>query len=116
MRPCPYPKLHEADDYVLLECFQLSSNEQLKRCFSPNGHCIRFGVLAVSMALGFERSVQAAHPQIAIIKPSGLQRGTEIEVEVTGARLNDVKQVLFYDPGLKQRISRWWMTTESSSL
>src|SRR5699024_6242596 len=34
------------------------------------------------------------------IKPAGGQRGTEVEVTVSGRRLGDTKEILFYHPGI----------------
>jgi hypothetical protein len=42
----------------------------------------------------------AASPDLASVMPRGAQRGTEVDVTLTGARLADAKEILFYDPGL----------------
>ena len=34
------------------------------------------------------------------MKPVGGQRGTEVEVTLTGQRLADAKEILFYQPGI----------------
>jgi hypothetical protein len=44
---------------------------------------------------------QAAAPSVGAITPTGLQRGTEVEVTLNGTRLADAQQLLFYSPGLK---------------
>lgn len=42
----------------------------------------------------------AASPQLAAILPPGVQRAGERVLTFTGARLGDVEEVLFYDPGV----------------
>lgn len=43
--------------------------------------------------------LHAASPNLAIITPRGIQRGTEVEALFNGARLNDAQEILFYEPG-----------------
>lgn len=43
----------------------------------------------------------AATPNLSAIRPVGGQRGTEIEVVFSGARLGDAQQVLWYQPGIE---------------
>jgi hypothetical protein len=43
----------------------------------------------------------AAAPQLAKITPRGAQRGTEVEITLTGARLEDAQQLMIYEPGLE---------------
>ncbi len=43
--------------------------------------------------------LHAASPNLTIITPRGIQRGTEVEVLFNGARLNDAQEILFYEPG-----------------
>jgi hypothetical protein len=53
--------------------------------------------------LGFSLAVttaSAATPNINAIRPQGAQRGTEVEVQMFGARLADAKDFLFYEPGI----------------
>ena len=35
------------------------------------------------------------------IKPLGAQRGSEVEVTISGYRLGDAKEIMFYDPGIE---------------
>lgn len=42
----------------------------------------------------------AAAPQLGGLAPRGVQRGTELEVVFSGARLEDAQEVLFYEPGI----------------
>lgn len=41
----------------------------------------------------------AVEPQLGSLKPSGFQAGAEFELNLTGARLADAKEILFYSPG-----------------
>ena len=45
-------------------------------------------------------AVHAASPSLTGDRPLGGQRGVEIEVSLTGARLADAKEVMFYQPGV----------------
>ena len=42
-----------------------------------------------------------ASPQLSRITPTGAQRGTEIEIQLTGARLNDAQALLLNEPGIE---------------
>src|SRR4051794_10060323 len=42
----------------------------------------------------------AATPSLTGVRPLGGQRGTEVEVNLTGARLGDAQEVFFYQPGI----------------
>lgn len=46
-------------------------------------------------------SVEAAAPQLARITPRGAQRGTEVDITLTGARLEDAQELILYEPGLE---------------
>jgi hypothetical protein len=45
-------------------------------------------------------SAFASTPNLAALRPPGGQRGIEVEVNLTGARLGDAKEILFYQPGV----------------
>ncbi|MDA0833396.1 MAG: PPC domain-containing protein [Planctomycetota bacterium] len=45
--------------------------------------------------------VDAASPTLSIIQPRGGQRGTELEVVFSGARLADAQEIYFYEPGME---------------
>lgn len=45
--------------------------------------------------------VFAAKPQVRLVSPPGLQRGTSAEIDLTGTRIGDAKQLLFYTPGME---------------
>ncbi len=44
---------------------------------------------------------RAASPSLGAVRPVGGQRGTEVVVDLTGARLKDAQEVLFYQPGVR---------------
>ncbi len=44
--------------------------------------------------------VLGASPNLRGMKPMGGQRGTEVELTITGQRLADAKEILFYQPGI----------------
>lgn len=45
--------------------------------------------------------VDAASPSFGGLAPRGGQRGTEIEVVLSGSQLDDAQEVLFYEPGIE---------------
>ncbi len=42
----------------------------------------------------------AVSPVVRLIQPVGGQRGTEVSVTLSGQRLNDIQEILFYQPGI----------------
>ncbi|MDX1930368.1 MAG: PPC domain-containing protein [Pirellulaceae bacterium] len=56
---------------------------------------------AVVGVLGVTSSCKADDPNVSLISPPGLQRGTEVELLITGARIADAKEILFYEPGVE---------------
>lgn len=57
--------------------------------------------LAALFGLATLGQLQADDPAISLFSPAGLQRGTEVEMVITGARLADVKKLLIYSPGIE---------------
>jgi hypothetical protein len=45
-------------------------------------------------------SARAATPAASAIQPTGSQRGTEVDITITGDRLADAKELFFYEPGI----------------
>ena len=43
---------------------------------------------------------QAVSPIVRLVQPVGGQRGTEVAVTLTGQRLADIQEILFYQPGI----------------
>ena len=67
---------------------------------------IRGRFVAVPVALAFFLSLglaQATGPKLNSITPAGGQRGSELEVKFSGARLHDAKDIIFYSPGFNVR-------------
>ncbi|MCY2964100.1 MAG: PPC domain-containing protein [Planctomycetota bacterium] len=63
----------------------------------------RFCLLTlVGMALfTVSATVQAASPSFGGTTPRGAQRGTELEVTLSGGQLQDAQEILFYEPGIE---------------
>ncbi len=55
---------------------------------------IVFCLIAASQAV-------ASSPALSLIMPRGVQRGTEVDIVLLGARLADAQEVLFYEPGVE---------------
>jgi hypothetical protein len=51
------------------------------------------------LVVGFTQA-EASSPSLTGVRPLGGQRGTEVEVNLTGGRLADAKEVMFYEPGI----------------
>ena len=47
-----------------------------------------------------EPSLQAASPSLTAIRPVGGQRGTQLEITLSGARLGDAQEIIYYQPGI----------------
>ncbi len=60
----------------------------------------RLACLCLSLLLGSATSVFAVAPRLSSIAPAGVQRGTEAELTFNGDRLDDVQEVLFFEPGV----------------
>ena len=56
--------------------------------------------LAALLALTLAASASAATPNVNAVRPQGAQRGTEVDVQLFGARLADAKDLVFYRPGI----------------
>lgn len=57
-------------------------------------------VVLLAAVLGFISVAQASSPVLGTILPRGGQRGTEVAVEVSGSRLGDFAEIIFYDSTL----------------
>jgi hypothetical protein len=55
-------------------------------------------ILTASLMAG---STFAAAPQLSNVLPRGAQRGTEVEIVLSGDRLADAEQLILYEPGLE---------------
>ena len=52
-------------------------------------------IVLLSASLAF-----AASPSLTAVRPVGGQRGTELDVVFSGARLGDAREIFFYQPGI----------------
>lgn len=67
---------------------------------APTPRRLIFAFLAPMIGFLLATVAPAATPSLSAIRPVGGQRGTEIEVTLSGARLGDAKEILFYQPGI----------------
>lgn len=58
-------------------------------------------VIATLASFALSASLLAAGPRLTNIMPHGVQRGTEVEVQLSGANLEDAEEVMLYDTGLE---------------
>jgi hypothetical protein len=56
--------------------------------------------IAASLVLAANLA-SAAEPALSVISPTGAERGKEVEVTFSGARLGDAQQILIYEPGIE---------------
>jgi hypothetical protein len=56
--------------------------------------------LMIAQSVLFVSSARATEPQLRNVLPQGGQRGTTVEVQLTGRRLGDVEEILFDEPGI----------------
>src|SRR3954454_11573264 len=56
--------------------------------------------ILLSLLLIVTTTADAATPRLRAIKPAGGQRGTEVEISISGRRLGDAREILFYHPGI----------------
>jgi hypothetical protein len=63
----------------------------------------RLSLVAASVAslVWCATAAQAASPSLGGTAPRGAQRGTEVEVVLTGGQLDDAQEILFYEPGIE---------------
>jgi len=63
----------------------------------------RFSGVAIAVAMGMLMGARAdaASPDVSAVDPPGGQRGTQLDVTITGKHLEDAREVLFYRPGIQ---------------
>lgn len=71
--------------------------ECLRRSFGPAAVMIAAALLSSFSPLG---STTASQPEANSLSVVGVQRGGSVEVQISGARLGDARELLFYSPGL----------------
>jgi hypothetical protein len=57
-------------------------------------------ILTVAVVVVAACAAEAASPALSAIRPTGGQRGTELEVTLSGARVGDAQEILYYQPGI----------------
>ncbi len=61
---------------------------------------MRLRFVVCSLLLLSSPGAFAATPSLGAIRPVGGQRGTEIEITLSGARLGDAQEIVYYQPGI----------------
>src|SRR5713226_5033490 len=62
--------------------------------------CNRLGAIVfLVFLLALTSPAHAVAPQLNSISPPGAQRGTELELSFNGARLDDVREIVFHSRG-----------------
>jgi hypothetical protein len=56
--------------------------------------------LTFALLLVVATAARAASPALSAIRPVGAQRGTEVEITLSGARLGDAQEILYYQAGI----------------
>src|SRR5438034_4195948 len=62
---------------------------------------LRAGFATVAILAAFTGSAIADSPAVGRVIPRGGQRGTEVDVLLTGAQLKDAQEIFFYKPGIE---------------
>ena len=57
-------------------------------------------VATLALLVLISPSIQAASPSLGAIRPVGGQRGTELEITLSGARLGDAQEIVYYQQGI----------------
>ena len=61
----------------------------------------RSGLLALALVALSPGVARAESPNVSRVSPRGAQRGTELDLTLSGAQLKDAQEILFYKPGLE---------------
>src|SRR5262245_20339243 len=61
---------------------------------------MRPALLGPALALLLTSAASAATPSLTAVRPVGGQRGTELDVTFSGARLGDALEIVYYQPGI----------------
>jgi hypothetical protein len=61
---------------------------------------MRLSLLATALIILSVSTADAATPSLTAIRPAGGQRGTELDVTFSGARLGDALEIVYYQPGI----------------
>jgi hypothetical protein len=64
-------------------------------------YCVRWCFVAAFVVAWLITGIaHAATPSLGAIRPVGGQRGTEMEITLSGARLGDAQEITYYQPGI----------------
>ncbi len=77
-----------------------------------NGFLLRLVLVAFAIVVPFCGNSSAASPSLTAIQPRGAQRGTDVVLTFSGARLADAQEVLTYYPGIA--VSKLELTNDTS--
>jgi hypothetical protein len=55
---------------------------------------------SLSLVVIVSSAAEAATPRLRSLHPAGAQRGTEVEVSISGRRLGDAQEIVFHHPGI----------------
>jgi hypothetical protein len=69
--------------------------------FRTVSHANRLALFALTLCTLIAGSASATDPRLSAVTPQGAQRGTEVDVVITGSRLEDATELLFDEPGLR---------------
>lgn len=58
-------------------------------------------MIAVGWFVLIGTTASASSPNVGSVRPTGGQRGTEVEITLSGQRLGDAQQILWYQPGIE---------------
>jgi hypothetical protein len=61
---------------------------------------MRLAFLGTALAFLLTSAASAATPSLTAVRPVGGQRGTELDVTFSGARLGDAVEIVYYQPGI----------------
>jgi hypothetical protein len=62
---------------------------------------LRAGLATFAILSAFSGAAFADSPAVGKVLPRGGQRGTEVDVTLTGAQLKDAQEIFFYKPGIE---------------
>ncbi len=68
--------------------------------------------LTISALQLFAGRAYALEPQLSDLVPNGFQRGSEVELKLTGARLGDADEPMFYSPGIS--VKAWEVESDTA--
>ena len=61
------------------------------------------GLALIAATLINAATLVAAQPDLRRMDPSGLQRGTEVEITLRGERIHDAEEAMFFEPGVTMK-------------